>query len=69
MSMSDKYYDIPEVSKVRDAGHATEIAIDYQMYAGEHSLSYGELIYFTNRLEAIAEKFGLTDEFKENGVI
>lgn len=62
-------FDVPAVGDVTTKDQARQIAIDYQMYAGENSLSYGELVYFTNRLEDIAEKFNLTDEFRENGII
>lgn len=68
--MSSKIdFDVPAVDKVLDEAQARDIAMDYQQYASEHNLSYGELIYFTNRLEDIAKKFNLTDEFKENGAI
>jgi hypothetical protein len=62
-------FDIPPVDKVTSEDQARDIAIEYQMYAGEHDLSYGEIVYFNNRLEDIASKFGLLDEFKENGVL
>lgn len=69
MGSHDKYYDIPPVMKVLTEDDARQIAIDYQMYISEHNLSYGELIYFTNRLEDIATKFNLTEEFRENAII
>ena len=44
-------------------------AIEYQIKAGEASLSYGEIhenfIYF----EKLAKRYGLKKEFKENGII
>lgn len=44
-------------------------AIEYQIKAGEDSLSYGEIhenfIYF----EKLAKRYGLKKEFKENGII
>lgn len=68
--MSSKIdFDVPAVKNVRNEAQARQVAIDYQAWSAEQSLSYGELVYFTNRLEAIAERFNLIDEFKENGVI
>ena len=48
---------------------AREAAINWQHEASNTSLSYGELAdaqaYFTK----LGEEHGLTDEFKENGII
>jgi transcription initiation factor TFIIIB Brf1 subunit/transcription initiation factor TFIIB len=57
------------IDHVTDADTAQQVAIDWQNWASNQSLSYGELASWTSKLEAIATKFNLTDEFKENGII
>ena len=42
---------------------------DWQNWASEQSLSYGELAKFQGYFETLAKKFDLTDEFIENGII
>lgn len=51
------------------AEDARQLAIDWQHWVGEQSLSYGELAEWQNYFEMLADKFDLVDEFKENGVI
>jgi hypothetical protein len=48
---------------------ARQYAIDFQKWASEKSLSYGEILHFQNKLLHLAKKFHLIDEFKENGII
>lgn len=61
---------LPKVVAVKTAGHAIDIAVEWQQWASEQSLSYGEVTYYQNYFEALAEKFPeLTDEFKENAII
>ena len=48
---------------------ARQYGIDYQQMASLKDLSYGEIINFQNNLSALAKKFGLIREFKENGII
>ena len=48
---------------------ATEYAKDYQRYAGDVDLSYGELVEWGDIFEQLAERFDLREEFKENGII
>jgi hypothetical protein len=48
---------------------AEEYAKDFQRYAGDVDLSYGELAEWGEIFEELAERFDLTDEFKENGII
>lgn len=54
---------------VKTKEQAQQVAIDYQDWASEQSLSYGELFYYQNKLEKLAKRFGLVKEFKENGII
>jgi hypothetical protein len=48
---------------------ARQYAIDWQQWASEQSLSYLELAKWGDQFTELAEKFDLTDEFKENGII
>jgi len=48
---------------------ARDLAIDWQNWQSEQSLSYGEILKFQNYFQALAAQFDLTDEFKENGII
>ena len=44
-------------------------AIEWQEWAGEQILSWGEFSEWANHFEEIAKEFDLIDEFKENGII
>jgi hypothetical protein len=48
---------------------ARQFGIDFQKWASEKSLSYGEILHFQNKLSSLAKKFHLIEEFKENGII
>jgi len=48
---------------------ARQFGIDYQIWASEKDLSYGEIEHFQNKLFKLAEKFDLVEEFRENGII
>ena len=48
---------------------ARQYAIDWQKWASEQSLSYGEVAEYHGVFLALAEKFDLVEEFKENGII
>ena len=48
---------------------ARQEAIDWQYWASEQSLSYGELAEYADYFGKLARKFGLTEEFRENGII
>jgi hypothetical protein len=63
-------FTIPPIDKIKSVDAARQLAIDYQMYAGENSLAYGELVYYQNRFEEIAERWPeLKEEFTENAII
>jgi hypothetical protein len=61
-----KLLAIPSVTTKEEA---RELAKNWQIYAGEASLSYGELSEYQGYFDTLGKKFGLTREFKENGVI
>lgn len=48
---------------------ARQQAIAWQQWQSEQSLSYGEVAEWEDHFTAIAKKFNLTEEFKENGII
>lgn len=48
---------------------AREKAIDWQADFGNHNYSYGELADFGNYFEKLGKRYGLTKEFRENGII
>jgi len=58
---------IPKYIKTKE--QARQYGIDYQKWASEKSLSYGEVSHFQNKLSTLAKKFSLVREFKENGLI
>lgn len=48
---------------------ARQYAIDWQTWASEQNLSYGELAEWSAHFREIAECFDLVEEFEENGII
>lgn len=58
-----------KMRKVTTEAEARQTAIDWQNWQAEESLSIGELSEWEVYFEELAEKFNLTDEFKENGII
>ncbi len=64
--------DIRDAKRIATAEEAHQYAIDWQNWAGdqeEDGLSYGELSEWQVVFEDLAERFNLTEEFKENGII
>lgn len=54
---------------VRTGEEARELAIDWQTWQQEQSLSYGDLAEFASYFREIGDRFNLSDEFAENGII
>lgn len=48
---------------------ARQYAIDYQNWASDQDLSWGEVAEWCNEFEIIGKKFDLLDEFKINCII
>ena len=48
---------------------ARQQAIDWQNWASEQNLSYGELAEYNDHFKKLGKRFGLTEEFEENGII
>ena len=58
------------IEKVATAGEARQLAIEWQNWQSEQSLSWGEMSEWSGYFEQLATKFPeLTEEFKENAVI
>ncbi len=63
-------FDLLELSAFETADEARQFAIDWQNWASDQSLSYGELIKYQAYFTELAEKFPeLEEEFKENAII
>lgn len=60
---------IKEAEKITTADEARQFAIDWQTWQADQSLSYGELAEWQGVFSSLAHKFGLEEEFKENGII
>lgn len=60
---------IPAINNITSAGEAESLAIDWQNWQSEQSLSYAELSLWQDFFGRLAKKFNLTDEFRENGII
>ena len=58
-----------EYTMPTNKGQARELAIDWQDWASEQSLSYAELAEWEALFEKLGRKYQLTKEFKENGII
>ena len=48
---------------------ARQNAIEWQIEASERAMSYGELYEAGAYFEKLARRYGLTEEFRENGII
>lgn len=59
----------PDTSNIKTAEEARQYAIEWEHWQSEQSLSYSELAEWQAIFETLADKFDLTEEFKENGII
>lgn len=57
------------ITTIKTEDEARQLAIDWQEWQSEQSLSWQDLINWETYFEAVGKKFNLTDEFKENGII
>lgn len=48
---------------------ARKKAIEWQLDFANHDYSWGELAYYGAYFEKLAKRYGLVEEFKENGII
>ena len=56
-------------SQIANAEDAREAAIEWQRWQAGQSLSWAEVSEWSSLFEALGRKFGLFDEFAENGII
>lgn len=57
------------IKDIKTKAEARQIAIDWQEWQSKQCLSYGEMFEWQHYFILIANKFNLTEEFKENGII
>lgn len=60
---------IADLPKPKSAEEARQQAIEWQLQFGEQNYSWQEVADWGGYFEKLAAEFGLTDEFKENGII
>jgi hypothetical protein len=48
---------------------ARELAVDWQNWQANTRMSYGEAASWQDLFAELGERFGLTEEFRENGII
>jgi len=54
---------------IHTAEEARQYAIEWQQWASEQSLSYSELAIWGEIFTELADRYNLTEEFRENGII
>lgn len=60
---------VKDIAAIETADEARQEAIDWQNWMSENHVSYGELANWAGYFETLANKFDLTEEFKDNGII
>ena len=53
----------------REKENARQKAIEWQLDFNNHNYSWGELAVFAEYFTKLAKRYGLTEEFRENGII
>ena len=56
------------IETIETADEAQSIAIEWQKWQSDQSLSYGEMAEWQAYFESLSNKFDLSEEFKENGI-
>lgn len=71
LELQDKLstFALPLISNIETSEQAQNLAIAWQYWFGEHSISYAELAEYQDYFTRLAKKYDLTEEFKENGII
>jgi hypothetical protein len=62
-------YEVIDINKINNADEARDLAIVWQSWQAKKAFSYEEMYVMQNNFVELADKFNLTDEFKENGII
>lgn len=60
---------IGKVNAVKTKEEARQIAIDWQSWQSRRTMSYADMLRWSEYFRALGKKFGLITEFKENGII
>jgi hypothetical protein len=60
---------LPKPRDVKTEDEARGLAIDWQNWQAEQSMSWGEAAHYADYFRKLAKKFKLTEEFKENAII
>lgn len=60
---------VPYIEEIGNREQARDLAVDYQQWQSEQSLSYEEVNVWDNFFTELGEKFDLTEEFQENAII
>jgi hypothetical protein len=60
-------FKLPTV--IKNKQEARNLAIDWQNWQSEQSLSYGEVTNFQTYFKNLGKRFGLIREFKENAIV
>ena len=58
-----------EMTNIKTKEEAKNKAIAFQSWQSNQSLSYADLINWSNYFDNLAREFDLIDEFSENGII
>lgn len=58
-----------KMTKVNTADEARQKAIDWQRWASEQNLSWGEVAEWGDYFTELGKRFNLTEEFRENGIL
>ena len=53
---------------VRTKGQAQDLAINFQHFSSNFSLSWGECAWIGEYFERLGKRYGLLKEFRENGI-
>jgi len=61
--------EIPAIETVQNKEQAHDLAVEWQHWQSEQSLSWAEVAEWCDFFEALGKKFDLTEEFHENGII
>lgn len=57
------------IDKIESPEEARDLAVDWQKWQAENSMSYAEAIDWQKYFKKLGKKFNLTEEFSENGII
>ena len=59
----------PDINSINTSGEAEQLAIDWQNWQSEQSMSWGEAADWAGFFRELAQKFNLAIVFTENGIL